>query len=365
MLQRLYVHNFRCLENFELSLKDVSSSLLIGKNGAGKSTIASALELFQRIGRGANNVNQLISPKHLSKVAPKQPVRFEIELLIEGSVYEYVLALELSDDLNKFSVLEEKLTIAGDQVFSREASQVTLTSQDKETQFSVQENVISLSFMQGRAKEASIVSFRIWLARIIILSPVPSLMTGESRGETLEIKREGDNFGEWFSGMIGLYPAAYRDIDKYLQSVMPDFDAIENEMTGRQVKNMMISFEKNRVKKTVDFQELSDGEKCFFLCSIVLAANKHYGPLLCFWDEPDSHLSLSEVGHFILALRRSFKQRGQLLVTSHSEEAIRKFSTDNTLILERRSHLEPTLIRPLSAVDMDGDLIDNLIIGDV
>ena len=52
MLQRLYVHNFRCLENFELNLKDLPSSLLIGKNGAGKSTIAFALEIFQSIGRG-------------------------------------------------------------------------------------------------------------------------------------------------------------------------------------------------------------------------------------------------------------------------------------------------------------------------
>jgi hypothetical protein len=32
MLQRLYVHNFRCLENFELTMKEMSSALLIGKN---------------------------------------------------------------------------------------------------------------------------------------------------------------------------------------------------------------------------------------------------------------------------------------------------------------------------------------------
>ena len=39
MLQRLYVHNYRCLENFEFKLGDVSSGLLIGKNGTGKSTL--------------------------------------------------------------------------------------------------------------------------------------------------------------------------------------------------------------------------------------------------------------------------------------------------------------------------------------
>ncbi len=45
MLQRFYVHNFRCLENFELTTKEMPSVLLIGKNGTGKSTIACALEI--------------------------------------------------------------------------------------------------------------------------------------------------------------------------------------------------------------------------------------------------------------------------------------------------------------------------------
>lgn len=49
MLQRLYVHNFRCLENFELNLKEMSSALLIGKNGSGKSTLSRVLEVFQSI----------------------------------------------------------------------------------------------------------------------------------------------------------------------------------------------------------------------------------------------------------------------------------------------------------------------------
>jgi len=59
MLQRLYIHNFRCLENFELHFKDMPSALLIGKNGAGKSTVGTALEILQRIGRGINRIGHL------------------------------------------------------------------------------------------------------------------------------------------------------------------------------------------------------------------------------------------------------------------------------------------------------------------
>ena len=93
MLQRLYVHNFRCLENFELNLKDLPSSLLIGKNGTGKSTIASALEVLQSIGRGINRVSQLIQTKDFNNGRSGIPIRFEIEVLLKEQLYKYVLAL--------------------------------------------------------------------------------------------------------------------------------------------------------------------------------------------------------------------------------------------------------------------------------
>ena len=103
----------------------------------------------------------------------------------------------------------------------------------------------------------------------------------------------------------------------------------------------------------------------FFLGAVVLAANKSYGPLFCFWDEPDSYLSISEVGQFAVALRAAFKESGQILATSHNPEIIRKFSNENTFILDRKSHLEPTLIRLISQAALSGDLVEALIRGDI
>jgi predicted ATPase len=128
---------------------------------------------------------------------------------------------------------------------------------------------------------------------------------------------------------------------------------------------MIVRFEANNANLSIEFNDLSDGEKCFFLCAVVLAANKFYGPLFCFWDEPDNYLSLWEVGHFVMSLRRSFKNSGQILVTSHNPEAIRQFSNENTFVLDRKSHLEPTLFRPLSEMSGKDDLINALIGGDI
>ena len=101
------------------------------------------------------------------------------------------------------------------------------------------------------------------------------------------------------------------------------------------------------------------------ICALVLATNYATGPVFCFWDEPDNYLAIQEVGHFVMALRRAFQSGGQFIATSHNPEAIRRFSDENTLFLYRKSHLEPAIVRPLSELQVEGDLVGALIRGDV
>lgn len=365
MLQRLYVHNFKCLENFELSLAGISSALLIGKNGSGKSTIATALALLQSIGRGMNRVGNLIQPKDFAPNRINLPMRFEIDVILQTQLYKYVLALELPEGFRELRVLEEKLLVSDQPVYTRNAAQVNLTRSNREAQFLVDWHLVALPLIQENSPTDPLHILRTWLAQMIILAPIPILMTGDSNGETLEPKAEGSNFGSWFSGVLSRYPAAYKEIDQYLQGVMPDLSDVQNQLMGKDFRSMIVKFEQKNVDLIVEFKDLSDGEKCFFLCAVVLAANKYYGPVFCFWDEPDNYLSLSEVGYFMMSLRRAFKQKGQFLATSHNPEVIRKFSSENTFFLDRKSHLEPTLIRSLSELSITGDLIDNLILGDI
>jgi predicted ATPase len=116
---------------------------------------------------------------------------------------------------------------------------------------------------------------------------------------------------------------------------------------------------------SLPFKLLSDGEKCMLVWAMVMAANSSYGPLFCFWDEPDNYLAISEIGDFAMDLRKTFKIGGQFLATSHNAETIRSFSDETTFVLFRRSHLEPSQIRPLADLDYAGDLIAALIRGDV
>ena len=45
-------------------------------------------------------------------------MRFEIEVILEDTVYEYTLALEFPDKSKELQVLEEKLTVAGKPVYT-------------------------------------------------------------------------------------------------------------------------------------------------------------------------------------------------------------------------------------------------------
>jgi len=66
-----------------------------------------------------------------------------------------------------------------------------------------------------------------------------------------------------------------------------------------------------------------------------------------------------------MELRRAFGPGAQLIATSHNPEAIRRFADENTFALYRKSHLEPTQVRLVSDLGIQGDLVEALIRGDV
>jgi len=103
-----------------------------------------------------------------------------------------------------------------------------------------------------------------------------------------------------------------------------------------------------------------------FFAAILIVASAVGKPVFCFWNEPDKHLALSKIGHFIIELRKYLQHfSGQLIITSHHPEAIRRFSNDNTLVMYRNSRAEPAQIRRLADLSVSGDLINALLTEDI
>lgn len=367
VIHRLYVHNFRCLEHFELPISSHSSVLLIGKNGVGKTTVGFALEILQRIARGTNRVGDLVKEKDFARERAKVPMRFEIEVELNKKIYAYGIAFELPQGFKELRVFEEKLAVGGKSVYTRQGAQVSLakTTGAGEAKFLIDWHLVALPIIQEQSETDPLSIFKRWLARMLILRPMPSLISGDSEQETLQPNVQVTDFAAWFSGLLAHSPAAYSRIDEYLKQVMPDLNDIQNPLIGPDSRRLIVQFSNDQGSLKLPFEDLSDGEKCFMICALVLAAKNAYGPVVCFWDEPDNFLALSEVGHFVLALRNAFKSGGQFIATSHNPEAIERFSEENTLVLYRKSHLEPTLVRALSEIQVSGDLVSALVRGDV
>lgn len=366
VIRRLYIHNFRCLENFELPISGSPSALLIGKNGAGKTTIGLGLEILQKIARGTNRVGELVKPKDLSRGRTDTPVRFEIEVELDKELYGYSIAFEYPPSFRELRVFDEKLTVNGEIVYSRDSDRVHLRKEgkEKEAEFFIDWHLVALPIIQRQSIDDPVLLFRQWMSRMLILRPMPSLILGHSQEETLQPDPKVTDIGDWFAGLIAHAPSSYSRVSEYVKQVMPDLDEITNPLVGADARSLFLQFANEQGSLKLPFEDLSDGEKCFIIAGLAIAANRAYGPLLCFWDEPDNYLSPSEVGHFIVALRQAFQSRGQFIATSHNTEAIRRFSGENTLVLYRKSHLEPTQVRKLDTISYSGDTISALVRGD-
>jgi len=363
MIERLYVHNFRCLENFSLDLSGHHSAVLIGKNGAGKTTVLSALRVFQSICRGPNRIKDVIGAKDFSRFDKSRPMRFEIDVAILGAKFKYSVSFEWPADFHEARILEESLHKDGVAVFTRQHSQVQLSGG---IAFGLDWHVFALPVINEKPSESSVKGIKAFLANIYILEPIPQLMEGFSEEPQTELNRHAWNYASCLRALLQSKPKAYSIFESFIKKVMPDFSSIENVDRGKEGgSQLIVSFEQPHKTLPLDFDVLSAGEKCFLLASYIVAANAVRSPsdppVVCVWDEPDNHLSISEVGHFITDMRKMANQSGQFIATTHHPETIRKFSDENTLVLTRKSHFDPTIVKPLSAYSYSGDLIHALV----
>jgi ABC-type oligopeptide transport system ATPase subunit len=227
-----------------------SSVLLIGKNGSGKTTVGLALEILQRIARGTNRVADLAKPKDLARGRSDVPMRFEIEVELEAKIYAYELALEYPEGSKELRVVEERLTVDGEAVYKRKAgdfySPRTLKELAGEGVLDIDWGLVALPIKQSQSASDPAFVFKQWLARMLILRPIPSLIAGDSQSETLEPNPQVINFGAWFSGLLAFAPSAYSKVDEYLKQVMPDLKDIKNPLVGTDSRSLVVQFSNDK-----------------------------------------------------------------------------------------------------------------------
>lgn len=370
MLERLYAHNFCCLENFEFKPGETPSALLIGKNGTGKSTVRRVLAILKAIGQGEAQVKELVKVSDFTRGRDDVPISFELTLKLEGRRYHYSLAFDSPPTFQKLRVLRESLVVDGDEVFRRQLAEVTVYRPGASVEpgvFSMDWHLVALPVIQDRSASSRLQPLRDWMQRMVLLSPLPPLMTSTTSVEPVPIHSSASNLVDWLGTLLESHPTAYATVLEQVQKVMPDVMLFRFEKLGRDSRELRVKFKAGPTEDEQPFDRLSDGEKCFFLSAVLLAANRWDGPLFAFWDEPDNYLAVHEVGQFLVDLKRCFAQHGgQWITSSHNPQAVVNFAVDSTWVLARKSHLEPTLLRCVDELDLgETDLVQKLMDGEI
>lgn len=352
MIKKLYINNFKCLQNFELNLENLHSASFIGKNGSGKSTIFEAIEIFQKIGQGITNLQELISTDDFSFGDTSKPIELTIEVNINEKFFKYLLILEFPETFTAPKVKEESLSMNNSNIFKREGGQ---TYYKKNTHFLLDWHHVGLPLLSVQSNDP-VVIFKDWLKSILLLSsPYPKHFLNISKLESSKLLKDGSNIIDFARWLLSLNPSLYVQMHNYIKSKMLDLETFKFDNIGRDERTLIFEFGKfnDYNKRVFEFKQLSDGEKIFFLSATILAAQKNNPNLLCIWDEPDNFIGLREMNNFIMEFRKAFEVKGsssQLLITSHNERVMNNFSNHNIFVINRSSHLLPSKVKVLEDI---------------
>lgn len=344
MLKRLYVHNFKCLQNFEIQLNGLNSAFLLGKNGSGKSTIFEVLELFQKIGKGETSLKDMITESSFHFGNKKLPIEFELDAVISNKKFSYKISMEFPDTFHAPRIKSESLSVDGKSILERDGGQASISDVKH---FLLDWHHVGLPLILVQSDKDPLSIFRNWLENIVILSPCPRYFNKLSRTESSTISKGAENIIDWARWLLSANPSLYTVMSDFLKFRMYDLDMFKFENAGSDDRRLLFFFKEDSDTKALDFYQLSDGEKIFFLAATVIAAQINNPNLLCLWDEPDNFISLVELDHFIISCRKAFESKNaqtQLIMTSHNAQVINNFSNHNIFVVKRSSHLSPTRI---------------------
>ena len=128
MLKKIYIHNFRCFENFQL--EPAKLSLFIGDNGTGKSSVFHVLKKIQSLINGAGKVSALFKSDDLTVWQKSVVQSFEIEIQGNDGIYEYKLAIEHEKTIPRAKIAQELLLFNGNPLLKFDSGNAQLYHDD-------------------------------------------------------------------------------------------------------------------------------------------------------------------------------------------------------------------------------------------
>jgi predicted ATPase len=338
MISRVYIDNFRCFTNFEVRPNRVN--LLIGNNGAGKSTFIEALHNVVELAVLGEAVEEGFPTNTLTRWDSRPVQRIELDVVGNGGTYQYLI--ELSHDVTRHTVMLRRESVKYDSrvLFLYEDGMLQLHKNEGTfgTKFPFRGTRSFLPQLEARPENTLLTWFLDYLRRIWLVKLNPTDIDPESELESESLDSDGSNFPAWYRHLSQERPEDLLKLSERLGETLPGFRTLRNVSTGKagRKRELVAAFSQGTAKSKYEifFDELSDGERATIVLYCILMDSEGTAKTLLL-DEPENYVGLRLIQPWLVSLADVMRDDGQLFLVSHHPEVIDYLAADESLLFER------------------------------
>ena len=348
LLRSVRVDNYKCLSGFELSFG--AMTLLLGKNGCGKTAVFEAINAVHRATLPAAPIGSLFPASTLTRWGGNNEQAFELRVGGNGGGEEYRYRLTVEHKPEQVRLKEESLTLNEKPVF--EVSGGTMNLYDEKHRFMLDMefdgSMPGLALVGKNNKMTKAQKFHNWLNGVTMLSLSPDNMRGISDKAEEYPDVNGGNFASWYRWIVRDDDSVMAAADSELARVLPGYRKLKLSKVGGKMYLLAVFKPENGAEREYAFDELSLGQRAL----ITLYCSLHGGDRnrLLLLDEPDNFVTLPEVQPLLFALEdEAGDELPQVALISHHPEIIDSTSPRDAVWMAR----EPE--QPARVVEFEND----------
>lgn len=350
MLKRLYVDNYKCMVNFEFVPQ--ATQLILGANGAGKSSVFDVLLMLRRFITGQDKLEQLVDASTLTAWDKRTQQTFELDLQGESGLYNYKLILEYKVETNQCRVRSETLQFQGQPLLKFADGDVTIYRETHQAgaTFSFDWSQSAFVTLSERRDNQLHRWFRDWLAKVQLIRINPFDMKAQTDQEHSQLLRPATNFASWYRHLIQDSPDLIEEIKQSLANVWTGFKGLRLETAGPNTKVLKVvlnaGLNGEGTKYELSLKQISDGQRALIVLYTLLHYVKGSTSPLVGIDEPDNFVALQEIQPWVVSLCQAVEDHGsQALIISHHPELINFLAPQDAVVLSRPDG-GPTRVKP-------------------
>ncbi|MCI0446339.1 AAA family ATPase, partial [bacterium] len=317
MLNRIYIDNYKCCVNLEVNFDSIN--LLLGDNGAGKSTVFEVLHKLQGVVSRGREVSELFSVEELTRWQKTTRQRFELELEGNGGSYQYELEIEYDRIRSLAHIHQEKLSFNQKPLIDFVEGSAQLYGDDhvQGPLYPFDWNRSAVGSLPSRPDNTRLTWFKERMKRFVIVQINPMQMKSESDQESEFLDAQCRNYADWYWRISQNQGRAF-EITNALKEVIDGFKYFAFENVGENHRLLKVQIADSPYR----FHELSDGQRTLIVLYALIHFTQGQNFTLCI-DEPENFVSLPEIQPWIHTLY-DFCSDGELqaLLISHHPEYI-------------------------------------------